>query len=301
MKTIDLLMYMDTLRYDRKLTQEDYLYGIVSQRQYYRYLYGESEPPFEAVVHLSKRLGLSTDRLITKYQQEREKTRNDVQLFFNYVISKNNKQAQILYDKISISKGVDDVSKMFLDIGVNIYRYNNSQITKHELVDQIKSIIGFDRLMSNDFLLDIEMYVFGLLMEYSEKDRSRILDRFFHLSVNNKLFDFGNRLYISQVYFFIIKNLGRENRLNDLIYISEIAIKKLKKEFSYYLLADIIYYRALAFYKLGDINNFEVELCSCVDALKISKRSKYEMYKKIIKKDTGYDIDNVSSDKINRN
>lgn len=55
MDNVKLINYMENLRYERNLTQEEYLFDVVSQRQYYRYRKGESEIPLEIIDKLATR------------------------------------------------------------------------------------------------------------------------------------------------------------------------------------------------------------------------------------------------------
>ena len=56
MDNVKLINYMENLRYERNLTQEEYLFDVVSQRQYYRYRKGESEIPLEIIDKLANKL-----------------------------------------------------------------------------------------------------------------------------------------------------------------------------------------------------------------------------------------------------
>lgn len=294
MKIENLLIFMDSMRYERKLTQEEYLDSIISQRQYYRYLYGESIPSFEVVVALSNRLGLQFDRLLTAYNYKKEKTKKDATLFFNLVIKKDFIQAIDMYEKLENMKGVDATTKLIIDIGYSILQFYTGNFTKEKLIDNLKNIIDFEDLIKKTTIQDLETYVLGVIMEYSDTYRELILNKLISLSSEEKIINFVNSNYSNQVYFFIIKNLGRLSRYRELIKESSKAIEKIKKKYSYYLLSDIYYYKALAHYRLGEMCLFQEELSQCVKILQIENKKKYLRFKKEIFKDTMFDIENLS-------
>jgi len=282
----------------QNLNQEKYLHDVVSQRQYYRYLYGESEPPFDIVLKLSKKLNLSISRLIDKFQEDTQKENKQVQKYFNYVINKKNDEAQVLFSQLSSKPIISDENSKFVTSGKALFDFYTNTFSKRELIVKLKNIIEFDKLIKHDFLQDIELYMLGLIMEYSDNDRESILNRIMFLNKEKKLFTFGNRLYNSQLYFWIIKNLGRLKRLNDVIEISIDAISFCHNEYSFYLLEYFYYYKALAYYKLGNTIKFEKELFKTIEILNFLEIEKRRKFEDVILSDTGKNVRDYYLEKL---
>lgn len=291
MDVVKLLIFMDNLRYERKLTQETYLQDIISQRQYYRYLYGESNPPLEVIIKLSKKLNLAIDRLINQYKLDEENEGKEVQKYFNYVINKELDKAKAMFIELSNKKIMNNINKMFIDLAKTLFDFNIGTISKIELVERVKKIIDFERLMKNEVLNDIELYMLGLIMEYSNRDRKNILEKILYLRKRGKILASGNRLYNTQVYFWITKNLGRLNMLYKVIEISEKAIEYCNKEYSHYLLEYFYYYKMLAYHKLENRLLFENGLMELIKILYTLKSEKVDKFRAIILQDTGLNID----------
>ncbi len=188
MDIVRLLNFMDSLRYDRNINQEEYLHDIISQRQYYRYLYGESEPPFDIVLKLSKKLNISIDRLIEKFIVDTEKENKQVQQYFNCVINKKLDEAQVLFSLLSKMNIKDKENKKFMSLGKTLYDFYTNVISKRELIFVLKNTIVFDKIIKLDFLHDIELYMLGLIMEYSDNDRELILNKILFLNKEKKIF-----------------------------------------------------------------------------------------------------------------
>lgn len=300
MNTISLLNYMDELRYERKLNQENYLHGIISQRQYYRYLYGESEPPFEVVLELSKKLNLSIDRLINKYQEDNEKEKRIVRKYFNLVINRKFSESAKLSDIIKKFKNLDEGSLVILKLGNILCDFYCNIISKIELIERLKTVIQLEKMLKHEFLMDTELYVLGILMEYSEKDREDILERILVLNKDGKLLTFGNHMYSIQVYFYMIKNLGRLKRLDELISVSKNAIEFIKERQSIYLLGDIYYYCALAYFKKNNILEFENQLYLTIEIIRLLPVQRVKYFTEMIQRDTGYSIDEFYISELQR-
>lgn len=291
MEITKLLFFMDNLRYARKVSQEDYLLDIVSQRQYYRYVNGDSLPPFDIIIKLSERLGMSFERLINQFIEASDDENKHVKAFFNLVISRKDSEALKLFDGFSKQRLLENANHKFIIIGKSILDYNRDRMPKHELVRILKEQIDFASIMKSEILQDLELYILGLVMQYSDEDRKPILKRILYLNKENKLYTSGNRLYISQVYFWVLKNLGVEKRYDDLLQIADDAILFAKSEYSVYLLEYFYYYKALAYYKKKDLPSFEAVLFDCISVLKVSNMRTYEHFKEMILKDTKIHID----------
>lgn len=291
MDVTKLLIYMDSLRYERNLKQEEFLHDIVSQRQYYRYLSGQSEPPFNIIIALAKRLNLTLDRLVDNYIYTKDKNRKKVQHYFNLVLTRQFEKATKEQNEIQRITHLDDYSTIFFKLGIILQLFYNKKVSKLHLSHSIKNIIKFDKIIKHDSLQDVELYGLGLLMEYSEIDREIILKRVLKLYHDNKIMLTENRLYIAQMYFWIIKNLGRLHLFEKVIELSNKAINYCSMTHSIYLLPDFHYYKALAYYKLNNINKFKATLCDLSKLLQVCKKEKNILFKHLVLKDTNYDID----------
>lgn len=290
MDRVKLLVFMDSLRYERKINQETFLSNIVSQRQYYRYIKGESEPNFEIITLLAEKLSLPIDRLINMFESEVLNEKKLVKDFFNLVLKKDFEKSQELYLIISKKNKLDTTSNLFLKIGKSLSDFYQGKITKINMIDQIKKACNYKILMKNNFLHDIELYSLGLIMEYSQKDREEVLQKILTLMKKSKIFTGGNRLYVSQIYFWILKNLGRLGKYDELIDISSMAIDYSNKEFNSYLIEYVYYYKALAHYRLGKIKECQDALYYSIHKIMMLESNIQNHFRDMIYKDFGYDM-----------
>jgi len=269
------------------MTQEEYLFGVISQRQYYRYRYGESEVPFDIIIKLAGKLQIHFLKLIAQFIKESEQGKKLVQEYFNLVINKNSIEAEKCFNQINERNLIDNDSRTLAKLGKIIFDYNRGGYSTIELCFLLKKHMGFTEMLKKDSLHDFEVYLLGLLMEFSIPDRNMILEKLIYLFANKKVLTGENRLYNSQVYFWIIKNLGKESRYIEVINFASSAIDYCRDEFSVYCLNYFHYYKALAHNRVGETSKFQDEIYNAIIVSLNQNMEKREKFFSMIQKDTG--------------
>lgn len=280
---------MEELRYQRKITQEEYLHDVVSQRQYYRYRKGESEVPFEIIEKLITKLGIPYIKLISQFIEETEKGKKLVQEYFNLVINKKSKEAERIFAKLDNNNLIDEDSVKLVKTGNIILNYNRGFFSKLELCTQLKENINYKVILKKEALHDFEIYLLGLIMEYSDIDRPIILEKLITILKNDSLYIGDNKVYLMHVYFWVIKHLGREKRYIELIEYANMAIYNAHKYFTFYCLNNFHYYKALAHKRLNQDTEFKEALYKAIIICVYQNNDKNTKFLETIKKDTGID------------
>jgi len=291
MQTVKLIEYMEELRYKRKLSQHFYLEGIVSQRQYYRYRDGTSEPSFSTLGMLSDKLGIPLGKLITDYFENEEIIKKKTRKYFNHIINKNFNDANLVYLDLKDRNITDLDCLMTIKVGEVLKEFYLGTIHLEHFIFEVKKIINFESIMEKESLFDVELYMLGLIMEYSTLDRENVLEFILNAFKEDKILKTGNRLFVIQAYFWIIKNLGRLERYDDLINVAEEAIEYSKLKFSSYCLEYLYYYKALAHFNLQQKFEFDTEISNTLIVLLQLEESKKHKFLKTIENDTSINIE----------
>ncbi|MFA7075957.1 MAG: helix-turn-helix transcriptional regulator [Candidatus Izemoplasmatales bacterium] len=300
MNTVKLLNYMENLRYDRKMTQELYLQDIISQRQYYRYRNGESEVPFDVIIKFANKLQIPLLKLISSYQSSSEKEKKLVQEFLNLVINQRFDEAKQIKKKMKNLLLLDEDTHIFYYLSILLYDYCTKQISSNEMIVELKRNINFDSIMKKEILHDSEIYILGVIMEYSENDRLAIYKKIDNLWTHDKLLLGTNDSLYSQVFFWIIKNLGRLKRYSELIKMADNAIEYAKIKRSYYSVEYFHYYKALAYLELENNAKFEEELYETILILLYMDSYKRNHFFEMIKKDTNIECKEFLIDRLKK-
>ncbi len=289
MDIVKLLNYMENLRYDRKMSQEIYLQDVISQRQYYRYRGGESEVPFEVIVKFANKLEIPLLKLISLFQTHSEKEKEIVSAFYNLVIDRRLIEAKKFISQYNKMLLLDEETKKFYYLSTVLFDYYSNKLTISEMIDLLKNKIEFDNIMKKEILHDSELYLLGIIMQYSDDDREVIYRKIINLRKKGKLLLGNNVLYNSQLYFWITKSLGRLNKYKELIDIADEAIEYCKKNYSYYSLEHFYYFKSLAYFKRNMKKDFEEALSQTIYVLLQRDQHKRDRFFEMISKDTNVD------------
>ncbi len=289
MDIVKLLNYMENLRYDRKMSQEIYLQDVISQRQYYRYRGGESEVPFEVIVKFANKLEIPLLKLISLFQTHSEKEKEIVRNYCYLIIDRRLNEASKFISKYGRMLLLDDETKKYYYLATVLNEYFLDKISISEMIDKLKLKIEFENIMKKEVLHDSELYLLGVIMQYSDDDRELIYRKIINLRKKGKLLLGNNVLYNSQLYFWITKSLGRLNKYKELIDIADEAIEYSKRNFSYYSLEHFYYFKALAYYKRNMKKDFEESLTQTIYVLLQRDQHKRDRFFEMISKDTDID------------
>jgi hypothetical protein len=291
---------MENLRYDRKMTQDAYLEDVISQRQYYRYRSGESEVPFDCIIKFANKLQIPLLKLISSYQSNSEKEKELVKEFLNLVISKKMDEATKFKQKLKNLMLLDEETQLFFSLSKILYDFFMQKINNVEMIEKLKDNIDFGKIMKKEILHDSEIYILGVIMEYSQRDRLSIYKKINKLWKNDKLLMGSNSSLYLQVFFWIVKNLGKLGRIKELTEMAQIAIDYAKSKHSYYALEYFHYYKALAHHELKEENEYEQEMENTIKILLYLDEYKRAHFFDMIKKDTDIDSKSFILDRLSK-
>jgi len=132
----------------------------------------------------------------------------------------------------------------------------------------------------------------GILLEHSQQDAKKILDKLVSLQNGNLIYALGRNLYANlQIYYWIVKNLGKLERYEDVITNSTKAIELCERNYSYYSIHRFFYFRALAKYRL-DNESYKEDLNKIYYLSQTFDYIDVEFYSKMFEKDFNIDFEN---------
>ena len=280
---------MENLRYDRKISQENYLDGIISQRQYYRYRSGESEVPFEVIARFAEKLNIPISGLLEQFDDEYSHENNETLKFFNMVASNDVENAYKLYQSMRNHVFISTVNGNFFRCSKILLDLYANRIIEDDLIKELKKILDYPKVMKKSAFPDDEIYMLGLMMEYSPNDRKTILKKLYEVLRNKGQLLGGNVSAEYRVYFWMIKNFGRAEQYEEVIEMCALAINKCETYYMHYLLEYFHYYKALAHQRLGNQELFEHHLVQAILNLEHRPNVQRDKFYEQIFKDTGID------------
>ncbi|MDA3931884.1 MAG: helix-turn-helix transcriptional regulator [Tenericutes bacterium] len=290
MDTEKLANYIESLRYKRKLKQEEFIDKVTSPRQYQRYRAGESQMPISVIYKFANKLNINPRKLLLEYDEQIIKETEEVMYFFNLVINKKIVEANQKMAKLLNQKFIDDENFSFFEISKALLEFCAGSHTRFTMISQIKKTIKYDLVFKETMLTNWELYGLGILLEHSEDDSKEILDKLISLQNGNLLYALGRNLYANlQIYYWVVKNLGKLERYKEVIDNSTKAIDLCHRNYSYYSIHRFFYFRALAKYRLNQ-DSYKEDLSRIFYLSKTFNYIDVEFYTKLFKKDFNIDF-----------
>ena len=93
MNSMELSNYLEKIRLGRNLSQENFVSGVVSIRQYQRYKNGDSVIPYEKINQFAEKFGITTKKLLAEFEKEKNMQYAKINSFYNAVANNNYKVA----------------------------------------------------------------------------------------------------------------------------------------------------------------------------------------------------------------
>ena len=303
MESKSLVTYIEKIRYGRNISQEKMLDGIISIRQYRRYLYGEVEIPFGVFAQLANRINVSPKNLFLEYEELRNKEKNLILDYYNAVISYDNERIEKLASMIEEDKIVDQDQWVFLISAKTIHQYNLGKLTKAKVAEVHKKLIDYPEVLSNTILTDKEMYILGTISQYDLSTRDDIMSKLMKIFKNDEYLVSGdNVVTYTQVLFWLAKYNGSLKQFDKTIEYCDLAIKYNHEFQSKYHFAHFFYYKALSYFRTNRYGLYRESLYNTILALELDNSvTRREHFYQIIKKDLNINPLVFMRDYINQN
>lgn len=292
MQSQEIVKYLENIRNGRNITQADFIEGIVSSRQYHRYLNGESQIAFSTLENFAEKLGLSTKKLITEIEHEKHEQNKMVSMFYNAVVNQDHATEETVDKSLRNMNILEEDTRLFYDFAKILSGFYKQTLSKSEVIGAIKALIHYPDILKQDYLTDIEMLVMSSLIDFLPKEKhTPILVRLMVYYENEDLImSGGNDLIHPVILMRLAKAYGLKNNLDKVIELSDIALEHGKSYKQTYLFYVFYYFKALAYFKKDMTKPFEENLYRCYCALETTKNPmRFQKYKAMIEKD--FDID----------
>ena len=289
MKSQDLCGYLERLRSSRNISQEIFTNGIVSLRQYRRYLTGESDIPFQVADRLSERLGVQTINLIGEIEATRFEETKKVNKFYNAVVNNSKDDVLSMISYFENLEFIDPENKLLFLHGLSLYMLITEQATRSVTVQKNKELINYPSILKRTIITLFEMVVLSSILDYSDDliDAEEISIRLkSYLENRSFVIGTGHEPIFNLVLFRLARFSGKNNLYDDVINYCNMGIERNHSHKFYYLLDYFYYYSALSYYSLGDIPNYEKMLVKCFNVLQTEgNQKKIEKFTSLIYED----------------
>ena len=291
MKSKELCIFLERLRFARNISQEAFTDDVVSIRQYRRYLSGESDIPFQIIAKLTSRLGVKTDNLLREFEVAKLEETNVINKLYNLAVNYSQDEFMEYSKRIPLDHIIDHSNRMMYQHSIILNQMYTKKITKLEAANANAILINYPKMLNQQIMTSVEMLILSSFLDlFDDSQHQKIIEKITdYIKDQTTVISGGNDKFYSLVLARLAKYMGVTQDYKSVLKYCDEGIRRNLESRSYYLMDYFFYYNSLAYYKLGNIEQYEKNLVSCFNVLQFEVNDKkIEKFTNLIDKD--YDI-----------
>lgn len=293
MGTNDLIFYLDKLRMLKNISQEDFVDGIISLRQYHRYIAGTSTFPFELFDKFSSRLDLRAEILLQNFEKEKHEEAILLNSYYDQVSQHNYEEALEIKAQIDPNNFLNQYSYLLYEHTNNHYAYMHKQITKSDLLFRTQALINYPDILKSSVYSNIEFLVLSSLLSIDEFDGDLLYEKLISILDQGTLVidNHNNNGYLLTLYR-LARYSGFKFKNHESIKFSKMIVDYNKKRRTIYLLDFAYLFLATNYYQLGEEETYKSYLVKLYFILKvIDSKGKYDSFSNTVKTHLHIDLE----------
>lgn len=288
MKSKELCIYLERLRSARNISQEEFTNGVVSLRQYRRYLNGESDLPFQVIDRLTSKIGVKTDNLLREFEIAKIEETQIINNLYNLAANFEHNAFIEQSKKIPLDHIIEKANQLMYKHSIIMDNLYSNKITKMHAAEENSKLINYPKLLNQQIITSVEMLILSSLLD--------LLDHSQHTKILEKINDYINDSSIvisganEKIFTFtlakISKYFGMHDEYDKVIKFCNMGIERNFNLKSYYLMDYFYYYNALAYFRKGDFEDYSKMIVKCFNVLHFEgNEKKIEKFTKLIEED----------------
>ena len=250
----DFGLFIDKIRISRKIRQDDFVDGILSTRQYLRFLKGESAISNEKVFNLVDKLELEFFSVYNRYLKSSDIEHTITIELYNLIISLEFKKAFELVNEYKDYKFKTMYYMKLFDLYSTLIKQKLKRISNSMAISIFEKSIGYPKALNNDTLNFIELTTLLYITQIT-KDQNKlkiISSKLFSVLRQNELSDFDKKdRRLAIVYSTLSKTFGFQEEYDKAIFLADKGIKICEYHRTFLSLPHLYYYSALAYLGLN--------------------------------------------------
>lgn len=284
----ELAMFFDTIRYQRGMTQLDFVEGIISIRQYRRYLSGESKMTQDVINQLSRRLGFKPEHIILDFEASRVNEMKLLIQFYNAIVNYDQEKQKIYAERLEKTELIDPYNKLFLKYAYEMKKYYEKKITEAEFVQSASEIIDYPNILKRDILSANEIVTLATLLTFKSFEGKEVVASRIKILLEkpNLMISGDNSSLIYTCMVRLSTYYGIQEKYQEVIDICLVGAKNALEQNSFYLLDYFYYNLSLAYHYLNQIDIRDEYLYRLFIVLEIAlNKAKYKKFKDLVEED----------------
>ncbi len=301
--SVELALFLEKMRFMRGISQEEFTVNIISNRQYQRYIKGDSPMPFHLLDAFAERLGVKKDLLLLEFDSNALKETFNI---INYFSAVNGNEV----DKINHYRSIITPEYIINPDNRNFYHYTtflldfkSKKISAQTFKTNVSKLINYPKTLQNTVMTYFEVIILSNLLDFVEVDEQlQIVKKLTDFFDNPDLVWSGNQLITYNIVIFrLAKYFGIKEDHENVIKYCKLGIKLNHRAKSYNNLEFYYYFLSLSYYRQNKILLYEESLYKCFNVLSFEDSStKLTQFESWINKDFNIDFKQFIIDYLKR-
>jgi hypothetical protein len=186
MNNNDFAQFLDDIREARNVTREDFVQGIISLRQYYRFIKGESTLRNDVILQLIEKLELNNAFFHMYFKKSKDTEYENLLKLYKHIYLNDLNKAQALYETLDQSAFLTTSNLKFFQFLRLVLKIKQKELPYDGGMEKIIEIADYPAVMSKEVLTFTEKtmltYITNYLMDV--KKDVRIADFFYRIAKN---------------------------------------------------------------------------------------------------------------------
>ncbi len=269
--------FIDSLRKSRNIPKEEFVKDIISLRQYYRFLKGESSISSDVVSHLFHKLEMGQIGFQAYLIQSSNKNKLLLTEVYSYVRKREFCKAKIEFDLIDEASIFSPESKKYYSFLNTIINMNLKLTTYDNGINQLIDLIAYPEVLKKNVFTFIEETALIYINDYLlQKNDFTIASRIYEvLSISNN----SQKMYSIALWSTIAQSLGYNKSFKESLDLCDNSIHLFSENSELSALARIYYLKSLNEKRIYEDKRYYKSLIKLFSLLKhLDQKQLYEMY-----------------------
>jgi len=243
-------LFIDNIRSSRNMSREDFVDGIMSTRQFRRFLKGESSITIEKIVMLINRLELEFFTLYNQFLRSSNVEYNIITSIYNHIMLLQYKEAYNIISKHNDYPFTSPYYKKVFKLYEIITNHKLLRISNEMVLNSLENNIDYSKTMNNNQLNFIELTALIYISQIIDNSTKRksIMIKLYDIIKNDNILDINEKdNRIITIYASFSKLLGIQHEYEKVIFVAKKGIQLCEKYKTTTSLAHLYYYCALGY------------------------------------------------------
>jgi tetratricopeptide (TPR) repeat protein len=290
-----VFQHLDKLRMDYHLTVGQFCDGITTDRQYRRYLSGDSFVSPKNLEQFCQKLRLTIDEFYFSFYNNDKREYQKVVQIYKLLGKRNVQEAKELMDQLPHKQYLTEETQQFLEYCEIMYGFYTKQYTQAHTIDLLRNIIDYPHCTNKNTISLIEIITIRTIVWQQALlgifDDADVL----YAMIENPKRQFVNentRSFMPNIYETLSKTYGIKEDYKLAIQLAEKGIKA-SIEGNYVSALLVLYYTlSTCQYRIGNRQSaYESAKKAVATAIALDDQSNLDKLNKMLQKEQGYSFD----------